>query len=362
MTAAVRMMLPVQEHTHDRPCPACHGHGVTGRRYEMPTGAAADLQAPDVVLLLEVFCPACGGCGNGDPEHAGCEAAWHPDPGDDDQFDDDDPDDDLGDGESACWSCGSGRGWFPIQGFTEGPDTEMYTLRGICSCATDRLVPEGSQPVSTTPAAAVHTGTMSDEKTDQPGSYGEQAAAFIAGVERHAGLGLPVLPDDPAAAAAMRAAGYDVLAEVIELDWPVAIVQLASEADEDDGARHAISGPQLAAALGVTAAELDAGLKFLATMRETPETGPVLSGFRPVPAPQPAVADREMTIRCLLLVGDQAELVADGGEPDDIVRWPAAAIAADTGLPLEDLPGRRFRARVTEQDGRVLFSAFSALG
>jgi hypothetical protein len=249
---AVRMMLPVQEHAHSQPCPACQGRGVTGLRYEMPTGAAADLQAPDVVLLLEVFCPACGGCGNGDPEHAGCKAAWHPDP-DDDYLDGlEGEDEDAG---PSCYSCGSGRGWYPIQGFTgEGDAAEMYTLRGLCGCSTGRLVPEGSQPVSTAPAAAVHTGTMSDEKTDQPGSYGEQAAAFIAGVEQHAALGLPELPDDPAAAAAMRAAGYDVLAEVIELDWPVAIVQIAGGAvdEEDDGARHAISAVDLAGALGVT--------------------------------------------------------------------------------------------------------------
>jgi hypothetical protein len=43
--------------------------------------------------------------------------------------------------------------------------------------------------------------------------YAELAAAFIAGVERIAALGLPVLPDDPARAAAMRATGYHVLAE-----------------------------------------------------------------------------------------------------------------------------------------------------
>jgi len=149
MATAVRMMLPVQEHAHDRPCPACQGRGVTGAMYEMPAGAAADPQAPEVVLLLEVFCPGCGGCGNGDPEHAGCQAAWHPDPDDGVLFGDDDPDDPEGgedgeDGGQGCPSCGSGRGWFPIQGFTgEGAATEMYTLRGLCGCATGRLVPEG---------------------------------------------------------------------------------------------------------------------------------------------------------------------------------------------------------------------------
>lgn len=371
----VRMMLPLEEHAHARPCPACQGRGVTGARYEMPTGAAADLQAPKMVLLLEVFCPACGGCGNGDPEHAGCKAAWHPDPddaglfgegdpdnvglGEDDDFDldglADDHDDDCG---PACYSCASGRGWYPIQGFTgEGDSTEMYTLRGLCGCSTDRLVPEGSQPVSsTTSAAEVHTGTMSDEKTDQPGSYADQAAAFIAGVERHAALGLPELPDDPAAAAAMRAAGYEVLAEVRQIEWPVA---LASVAGHDEEALYTVSAFGVAQVLGATPENL-IGSQFIATYRETPETGPVLSAFRAVPDP---AAGKEMTVRCLLLAGDQAELVPDGAEDDgDIARWPAAAIAAETGLQLEDLPGKRFRALVAEQAGRVLFSGFTLTG
>lgn len=356
----VRMMLPVQEHTHAQPCAACGGRGVTGSRYEMQTGAAAELQAPEVVLLLEVFCVACGGCGNGDSEHAGCEAAWHPDPGDDEMFDLDelgDPDD----VEQACFSCGSGRGWFPIQGFTgEGDNTVMYTLRGLCGCATDRLVPEGGAAS----AAAVHTETMSDEMTGQPSDYAELATAFIAASERHAALGLPELPDDPAAAAAMRAAGYEVLAEVKELDEPAlarfAIVRVLSE-DEDEDLEHVVVAQDVATVLSVEASEL-VGRQFIATLRETPETGPVLSWFRPVPTPQQAAEGREMTVRCLLLVGDQAELVPGDDNGLSLVfnaRWPAVAIAAATGLPLEDLPGRVFRARVAERDGRVLFSGFT---
>lgn len=184
-------------------------------------------------------------------------------------------------------------------------------------------------------------------------SYAEQAAEFIAGVERHAALGLPELPGDPEAAAAMRAAGYKVLAEVTELDWPVAVVQLATD-DEDDGARHYISAPELAQRLGVTTGDDLAGREFIATYQEDPETGPVLFGFRPLPT--------VTAVRCLLVAGDQAELVAEGGEDGDVARWPAAAIAADTGLPLEDLPGKVFRVRVTELDGRVLFSGFTLPG
>ena len=113
-------------------------------------------------------------------------------------------------------------------------------------------------------------------------SYSGQAAEFIAGVERYAALQLPVLPDDPAAAAAMRTAGYDVLAEVKELDDPIAVVHVLSE---DDNLEHIVSAGQLARALEVAPDEL-VGQEFIATMRETPETGPVLSEFRPVPTPE----------------------------------------------------------------------------
>jgi hypothetical protein len=199
---------------------------------------------------------------------------------------------------------------------------------------------------------------MTVNETSQPeGGYAEQAAAFIAGVGRHAALGLPELPDDPAAAAAMRAAGYDVLAEVKELDDPVlagfAIVHVLSE---DEGLELVVRAQDVATALSVEAGEL-AGRQFIATYRETPQTGPVLSGFRPVPG----AAGRGMAVRCLLLLGDQAELVADGSEEGDVARWPAAVVAEETGLQLEDLPGKRFRVRVAEQDGRVLFSGFTLL-
>jgi hypothetical protein len=71
---------------------------------------------------------------------------------------------------------------------------------------------------------------------------------------------------------------------------------------------------------------------------------------------------REVTVRCLLLLGDQAELVPDGwdgqGEPS---RWPAAAIAAEAGLPAGELPGRRLAARATGGDGDLTFSGFRLL-
>jgi len=107
--------------------------------------------------------------------------------------------------------------------------------------------------------------------------YSGHAAAFIAEAERIAALRLPSLPEDPAAAAAMRAAGYEVLAEVLEVDGSVAIVHVLSE---DEEIQHAVAARKLATVLGAGADQL-AGTEFIATLRETPETGPVLSGFRP---------------------------------------------------------------------------------
>jgi hypothetical protein len=61
-----------------------------------------------------------------------------------------------------------------------------------------------------------------------------------------------------------------------------------------------------------------------------------------------------VTVRVLLLFGDQAEIVADvppedRGEPE---RYPAAEIAAAVGVPVSDLPGVRLTADVGE-DGRL---------
>ena len=68
---------------------------------------------------------------------------------------------------------------------------------------------------------------------------------------------------------------------------------------------------------------------------------------------------REVTVRCLLLFGDQAELVPDGADADaEPARWPVTAITADTGLEPGEVPGRRFRVRALERDGEVTFSGF----
>jgi hypothetical protein len=75
----------------------------------------------------------------------------------------------------------------------------------------------------------------------------------------------------------------------------------------------------------------------------------------------PDVSAREVTVLCLLVFGDQAELVPADGDMDDVARWPAAAIAEETGLEPADLPGKRFRVQVAEEDGRVLFSGFTLI-
>lgn len=108
-------------------CAGCAGAGVLAEQMQMPTGSGR-------VLLVDVFCAVCGGCGSADPAHTACPPAahaWHDD-------EDDDPDDDeLPDGEEdRCPSC-SGRGWFPVQGFTDAGD-QMVMLRVPCGCTTDR--------------------------------------------------------------------------------------------------------------------------------------------------------------------------------------------------------------------------------
>ena len=124
---------------------------------------------------------------------------------------------------------------------------------------------------------------MNDQDTtagDLPGTadYAAQAADFIADVEEFAALGLPVLPEgDPAGTAAMRTAGYDVLAECTSLAGTRAIVSVLSE---DDDLGHSVPAADLAVALGVAEPALLPGMEFVAVLRETQADGRVLSGFR----------------------------------------------------------------------------------
>lgn len=69
----------------------------------------------------------------------------------------------------------------------------------------------------------------------------------------------------------------------------------------------------------------------------------------------------EVRVRCLLLIGDQAELQVPG--QDEPARWPAAAIAAEAGIDEAALPGRELVATLAEtpEEGRV-FSGFRLAG
>jgi hypothetical protein len=68
----------------------------------------------------------------------------------------------------------------------------------------------------------------------------------------------------------------------------------------------------------------------------------------------------EVRVRCLLLVGDQAELVVDDGDPDDVIRHPAADVAAQAGIPAAELPGKVLLVKVDGEDsgGYPLLSGF----
>lgn len=49
-------------------------------------------------------------------------------------------------------------------------------------------------------------------------------------------------------------------------------------------------------------------------------------------------------VRVLITVGDDAELVTPWHTSAEPLRMPSAGIAADAGLPADELPGRRFTA------------------
>lgn len=59
-----------------------------------------------------------------------------------------------------------------------------------------------------------------------------------------------------------------------------------------------------------------------------------------------------VTIRVLLLIGNEAEIVADvpPEERDEPARYPAAEIAQAVGIPARDLAGKRLTADVGADD------------
>ncbi|MFE5771428.1 hypothetical protein ACFQ7O_24045 [Streptomyces sp. NPDC056485] len=53
-----------------------------------------------------------------------------------------------------------------------------------------------------------------------------------------------------------------------------------------------------------------------------------------------------LNVKVLLLVGDEAEIVADAPDAATPERYPAGVIAEAVGLAARDLPGRRLTAEV----------------
>lgn len=136
----VALMLAATEHTRPdygrvefpppptrtHPCTACQGAGITGETYTQET----DTGAPVGALVVDVFCPACAGCG--DATHVQCNTEEH-------HTDDHEQDH----GADRCPSC-RGRQWWPVQAYADadgdGGGTVALVLRMPCGCASDRVV------------------------------------------------------------------------------------------------------------------------------------------------------------------------------------------------------------------------------
>lgn len=135
MTNAMYVTFPAPDLGDALPCTVCEGAGITGERYAMQAGTQP--------LIVDVFCPACGGCGR--TAHEGCREEEHgigvDDELDDFDLDDGEEDQDEEDGQPACPSC-DGRTWYPVQGFTEpGENAVVLVLRMPCGCTEDRAQP-----------------------------------------------------------------------------------------------------------------------------------------------------------------------------------------------------------------------------
>lgn len=94
----------------------------------------------------------------------------------------------------------------------------------------------------------------------------------------------------------------------------------------------------------------DRGVAPLRTGRKPSTKGTIMTS----PSHQ---ADERVTVRVMLTVGDDAELLTPEHDARNPLRIPAAVIAADAGLPANELPGRHFtaaRAGDGFQDFRLL--------
>lgn len=163
------------------PCPACSGRGVTGDRYEVPTTETG------AVLLVDVICPECGGCGNGAAEHWQCPPDAHADPDDKrvpvcecnggprcDCPDCGHPDCVYRGDDQACPSCGSGRGWYPARvtgiGTSDAGNPEgLAVLRMPCGCAEARMVTSDDSASLVVASAIVGAlDALSEDEEDPP--------------------------------------------------------------------------------------------------------------------------------------------------------------------------------------------------
>jgi hypothetical protein len=128
MTDPTRWALPQPDpYQGATRCPACAGAKVTGEQYIFD-------QSSPRHLLVDVFCPVCGGCGRA--EHGQCGPRDHVSSDSDDDWDEDDDD---GEERGMCPSCHGLRYWV-VLGFSSDV---AHHLRVPCGCAQDLLVQVG---------------------------------------------------------------------------------------------------------------------------------------------------------------------------------------------------------------------------
>jgi hypothetical protein len=106
-------------------CADCRGAGITGERYEFPTGTGPVIHADEI-------CPTCGGCGTSG--HMACLPIQHAGADPEEWLDE------LYEKEPEAQPCPSchGRRWNPLQGVT---DDRVTYLRMPCGCAESLMVP-----------------------------------------------------------------------------------------------------------------------------------------------------------------------------------------------------------------------------
>lgn len=122
---ATYFYIPFEMTTSTEPlCSRCDGSGVSGEHY--------GYEIPDGVMLVDVFCSECGGCGAS--EHTACTASLHDALiGAEPEWFDSDPEE-----PRPCPSC-SGREWNALQAVRgEGDEMETVILRMPCGCVQER--------------------------------------------------------------------------------------------------------------------------------------------------------------------------------------------------------------------------------